>query len=88
MEVELMAHMLRTRLDDKSPWSEPMAFQNKRERDNASARARAWAGIRTHSWTETKAEEAARLAREADPCQCNQGDACGPNNCDFAPEAK
>jgi hypothetical protein len=32
--------------------------------------------------------EQAAIARNADPCQCNHGESCGPNNCDFAPEAK
>ena len=60
-----MAHMLRIRLDDNSPWSPAKAYDRKRERDDDERVSRCLLGIRTHSWTETREGEREREATEA-----------------------
>lgn len=58
-----MSHVLRTRLDDNSPWSDPQEYDTKRERDKAAAFARVIGGIRTHSYFETAKEKEARISK-------------------------
>ena len=49
-----LVFLLRTRFTDDEPWSEPTVYTSRRERDEDAAMARAWAGIRTHSYEERR----------------------------------
>lgn len=57
-------HVLRTREDDKSDWSQPEYYPTKRERDGEASLCRILGGIRTHSYQESSAEAIARAVRE------------------------
>lgn len=61
-----MSHVLRTRFDDQSPWSDPVEFATKRDRDRAAAECRILGGLRTHSYFETESEKEYRLRRLAE----------------------
>jgi len=57
-----VAFMLSVRFDDHANWSKPEAYTSRKERDKDAAFARCIGGLRTHSWTETRAEQSKRLA--------------------------
>lgn len=57
-----MAFMLRLRLDDGAEWGRATAYATRNARDKAAAFARIIGGLRTHSWTESRAE---RIQRES-----------------------
>jgi hypothetical protein len=59
-----MAHMLRIRASDDDHWGPPTAYTSKRRRDRDEMFNRVIGGFRTHSWTETRAEQKAREAQE------------------------
>lgn len=54
-------YVLRVRLDDSQPWSEPAYYATRKERDKEAAMNRIISGIRTHSYEEK------RLRREIVP---------------------
>lgn len=47
-------YILRTRLDDSKPWSLPMYFRKRRDRDSNGASCRCLLGVRTHSYEEKR----------------------------------
>lgn len=50
-------YVMRTRLSDNEPWSEPQYFKTRKERDEIGAMNRMIGGIRTNSWEEKRTPE-------------------------------
>lgn len=50
-------YVLRTRLNDNLPWSEPEYYRKRKERDEAERVNRVLGGIRTHSYEEKRTPE-------------------------------
>jgi len=50
-------YCLRTRTEDKDPWSEPSHYRTRKERDKVAAENRILGGIRTWSYEEKKTAE-------------------------------
>jgi len=59
-----MSYVLRTRLDDDSPWSGTIEYATKRERDKAEQLLRIIGGYRTHSYFETISERLERHRKQ------------------------